>query len=100
MSAPIARFSFHNDQDVDVEVVIEPWALSYVIAGGESVYFEVNAAPPPDIEFAITESGRAYIYVMSERVLIEANGKREVFNTKDRPPIQGFRAMKNILWPS
>jgi hypothetical protein len=79
--------------------VIEPWAAVETVPAGGIVMFEVNAAPPPETEFSITETGRQYIYVMSEHVVISINGEvRHEFQTATRPPIAAFRVLNGLLW--
>jgi len=94
----MAKFHFQNHQDEDVELVIEPWAMTQVVPAGVMVEFEVNDSPPPEIEFCITEKGKPYIYVMSERVRISIDGKVQQFTTSTRPPLAVFRILRKVLW--
>jgi hypothetical protein len=94
----MAKFQFQNYQDEDVELVIEPWAMSKIVPAGGIIEFEVNDLPPPEIEFCITEKRQPYIYVMSERVRIRFEGKDHEFTSPFRPPIAAFRTMRKLLW--
>jgi hypothetical protein len=94
----MAKFYFQNHQDDDVELVIEPWAMSKVVSAGAIVEFDVNDLPPPEIEFCLTEKGQPYVYVMSERVRICIEGKDYEFTTSSRPPLAEFRALRKLLW--
>jgi hypothetical protein len=94
----MAKFHFQNHQDEDLELVIEPWAVTQIVSAGAMVEFEVNDSPPPEIEFCITEKGKPYIYVMSERVRICINGRIQEFTTRTRPPLAEFRILRKILW--
>jgi len=96
---PMAKFHFQNHQDVDIELIIEPWAMAKVIEPGAVVEFEVNDTPPPDLEFCITEKGRAYIYVLSERVRITVDGVDQEFTSPFRPSMDVFRAVRKS-WSS
>jgi hypothetical protein len=49
--------TFQNQQDDDIELVIEPWAVAETVAPGGIVSIAVNAVPPPEIEFSVTQSG-------------------------------------------
>lgn len=87
MSANRIAFTFQNQQEKDVEVVIEPWALAENVPGGAIMVFEVNATPPPEIEFSITEMGQPFVYVMSEQVTIRVGEDlRYDFQCDERPP--------------
>ena len=94
----MGKFQFQNYQDEDVELVIEPWAMSKLVPSGGIIEFEVNDLPPPEMEFCITEKGQPYIYVMSERVRIRFEGKDYEFTSPFRPPIAAFRALRKLLW--
>ena len=94
----MAKFGFQNNQAVDIELVIEPWAMLEILPPGAIVEFEVNDTPPPEIEFCITEKGQPYIYVISERVRICVDGKNYEFTSPFRPPLAAFRIMRKVLW--
>lgn len=100
MSENRISFSFQNQQDDDVAVVIEPWALEEIVPAGAVMVFEVNTTPAPEIEFSITEDGTPYIYVTSEYVAIHVGEElRHNFNPVSRPPaLSTFRVMNKILW--
>jgi hypothetical protein len=88
----MAVFRFQNHQDEDVELLIEPWAIAEIVAPSVVVEFEVNDAPPPEIEFCLTESGQPYVYVMSEEVHIRVGGnERHCLKTEFRPSTEVFR---------
>jgi hypothetical protein len=92
-------FTFHNQQDNDIEVVIEPWAMFETVPPGGIMTFQVNATPPAEIEFSVTPRGEQYVYVMSEHVVISVNGEiRQDFRTKTRPPGDVFRKLNGLLW--
>ncbi|HEV7693928.1 MAG TPA: hypothetical protein VGO52_24050 [Hyphomonadaceae bacterium] len=92
-------FTFHNQQDDDIEVVVEPWALSESVPPGRLMVFEVNATPPAEIEFSVTRDRRQYVYVMSEHVVISVDGEiRHDFRTRTRPPAAVFRVLNGLLW--
>ncbi len=91
------RFVFQNNQEVEVELLIEPWAISEIVSPGEVVEFEVNDSPAPEIEFYVVESGQPCVYVMSELVRIRANGQEHVFRTEKRPPLAGFHFLRPIF---
>jgi hypothetical protein len=92
-------FTFYNQRDTAVDLVIEPWALVESVAAGEQVVFEVNATPPAEVEFSVTEAGQPFVYVMSERVTIHVDGAASHdFRTAIRPPLIAFRILKRHLW--
>lgn len=99
MSGDRVAFTFYNQQDTAVDLVIEPWALVENVAVGEQVVFEVNATPAAEVEFSVTETGQPFVYVMSERVTIHIDGAaRHEFETAIRPPLSAFRALNKHLW--
>ena len=93
-------FSFQNQQEDDVAVVIEPWALEEVVPVGAVMVFEVNPTPAPEIEFSITGDGQPFVYVMSEHVTILVGGElRHNFQPAGRPPpLSTFRVLNKLLW--
>jgi hypothetical protein len=84
----MAKFQFQNYQDEDVELVIEPWAMSKVVPAAGIIEFEVNDLPPPEMEFCITEKGSAlYLcYVRTGANSFRGQGSRvyESISTSDR----------------
>jgi hypothetical protein len=94
----MAKFYFQNHQGTDVELAIEPWAMSKVVPAGAIVEFEVNDSPPPELEFCITEEGQPYVYVISERVRICTEGEVQEFTSPFRPPMAAFRVLRKLLW--
>jgi len=94
----MAKFHFQNHQDVEVRLVIEPWAMCETVPAGAIVEFEVNDSPPPEIEFCITEDGGPYVYVISERVRISLEDKNYDFTSPFRPPSGVFRFLRKHLW--
>lgn len=100
MSETRIAFTFQNQRETDVDVVVEPWALSEKLPAGAIMVFEVNAAPAPEIEFSISEEGQPFVYVMSERVTIRIGDElRHDFHSVDRPPPIGtFRVLNKLLW--
>jgi hypothetical protein len=90
----MARFNYQNHSDYDIDLIIEPWAMVESISPGEVVEFEVNDSAAPDIEFATTETGQLYIFVMSEKVSIRIKEKDYVFETEKRPPAKLFQVMR------
>jgi hypothetical protein len=99
MAGDRAEFTFHNQHDDIVELIVEPWAVTEEIPANGIAKFEVNAAPPPEIEFSVTDRRQAYVYVMSEWVQISVNGVvKHNFTTNSRPPFGAFRVLRKVLW--
>src|SRR5262249_17036815 len=94
----MAKFHFQNHQDEEVELVIEPWAMCRVVPPGAIVEFEVNDTPPAEIEFCLTEKGRPYVYVLSERVRISIEGQNFEFTSPFRPSAGSFQILRKFLW--
>jgi hypothetical protein len=92
-------FTFHNQRDRDVELLIEPWALVENVKAGALVVFEVNATPAADVEFSVTDEGDPFIYVVSEHVTICIGGvTKHDFTTAIRPTLSAFRVLNKGLW--
>ena len=99
MSEEKVAFTFHNLQSRIADLVIEPWALVEEVPVGGIVVIEVNATPPAEVEFSVTEAGQPFIYVMSERIAIHVDGvTKHNFNTEIRPPMSAFRVLNKLLW--
>jgi hypothetical protein len=98
MSGDTTTFTYHNPLSKVVDLTIEPWGIIEEVPGGGTATFEINVAPPPEIEFSTTEDGQPYIYVMSEQVRITIdNILKHEFKTSIRPP-GSFRILNKILF--
>jgi hypothetical protein len=92
MAKALTQFDFHNQRNFDINLVIEPWALVETVPAGETVSFQVNTLPMPEIEFSVTDKGDAYVYVMSERVRVIVDGAvKHDLDSPFRPPRAAFR---------
>ena len=91
----MTKITFRNQFADGVELVIEPWATSADVGPGEIVEFEVSDAPPAEIEFAMLDDGRPYVFVLSESVRIRGAGIEQDFKVDKRP--EGLSIFTRIL---
>ena len=99
MSEETIKFTYHNQQSNTVELIIEPWGLIEEVPADSAITFEINVAPPPEIEFSVTEEGQPYVFVMSEQVRIWLDGVlKHEFTTSIRPPEGTFRTMNKLFF--
>ena len=71
----MATVSFTNMQDRPVTLVIEPWAMAEVIPAGGKIAFEVADDSADGVEFALTEEGDPFIFILSSVVRFRAHGQ-------------------------
>jgi hypothetical protein len=96
---PMVTFKFHNQRSTAVELIIEPWGVTERVEPDCDLSFRVNAFPPAEVEFASTEDGNPYVFVLSERVDIhDGSVVKHRFKTKIRPPAGSFRILNKLLF--
>ena len=72
----MAIVTFSNQQNRTVNLVIEPWAMAEDIPAGGKMEFEVPDDENSDgIEFALTEDGDPFIFILARFVRFRAGGK-------------------------
>ena len=82
----MAKILFTNNRNLPVELVIEPWAMAETVGPKGNATFEFNDSPPPEVQFAIEESGGAYLWLNSECVNVTIDDKLWTFDVGERFP--------------
>jgi hypothetical protein len=71
----MAIFSFSNQQDKPVTLVIEPWAMTEEIPPLGRMEFDVSDDVLDGLEFALNESGEPFIALFGSVVRFRAQGR-------------------------
>jgi hypothetical protein len=82
----MAKILFTNNRTDPIVLVLEPWAMAETIRAGGEATFEFSDSPPPEVQFAIEESGEAFVWLNSECVRVTIDGKLWDFNVGERFP--------------
>ena len=71
------KFLVENLSGKDLSLGIEPWADVEVLRPDAHAEFEYEH--PAEISFSVMEDGTASVYVVSENIVVAANGRKKTF---------------------